>query len=135
MSRLRVYVYDSKGHVSFLLYRLSNVFRSEVSLAATFGFEMYTRNLTKAYVNPETKWRRSVYMNARAEIQVAEMSPSKVVQHIFGMPVSPMLWLGIYPYYYRDGLKMKQLPLESCLSSKREVCSLKLMFEKTGTKW
>lgn len=94
------------------------------ALSIVFGFHLFTRDVTKAFVQSKTLLTRPANMRAPAEIEIPRGQVLKVLKPLYGMPESPMHWYSTYIDYYKTRMGMMQLPLDPCLIYKKDNSSL-----------
>lgn len=116
-SRFCVAAFNDKNHGLFTaaptVKRIS--IRLMVSISASFGFSLFTRDVKKAFVMSKTSLRRPVYMHPPKEMKLPPGQLLKVMRTLYGMPEAPMHWFKTYSDYHRDELRMKQIPIDPCL--------------------
>lgn len=116
-SRLCVAACNDRNHGLFTgaptVKRMS--LRLLASLSTSYGYELYTRDVTKAFVMSKTLLRRPVFMKPPSEMKLQKGKVVKVIKPLYGMPESPMHWYNTYLGYHRESLGMTQLDLDPCL--------------------
>lgn len=93
--------------------RISHRLRLAVSVSARF--DLFTRDVTKAFVNSKTSLRRAVYLRPPSEMNLEKGKVLKVDNPLYGIPEAPIHWFKMYLNFHRDGFKMEQVPTDPCL--------------------
>lgn len=121
-SRLCVAAFNDKDHGLFTaaptVKRIS--IRFMMCITSSYGFDLATRDVKKAFVMSKTQLRRPVYMRAPKEMRLPKGQLLKVVRTLYGMPESPMHWFKTYGDYHRDELGMKSVAMDPCLWYRKE---------------
>jgi len=116
-SRLCVAACNDQNHGLFTaaptIKRIS--LRLLLALAVSHRLRLFTRDVTKAFVNSKTPLRRPVYLRPPADMKLEKGKVLKVVKPLYGMPEAPIHWFKTYLDYHRDGLEMVQVPTDPCL--------------------
>ena len=93
-SRLCVAACNDKEHGLFTaaptIKRIS--LRMFIAIAACNSFDIYTRDVTKAFVMSKTPLRRPVYLRAPKEMKLNKGNVLKLIKPLYGMPESPIPW-------------------------------------------
>ena len=78
-----------------------------LSIAASYRFPVFTRDITKAFVMTKTPLRRPMYMRAPSEFKLQKGKVLKVMRPLYSMPESLMHWYTTYKNYHREKLQME----------------------------
>lgn len=73
-------------------------------LATSFGFQLSTRDVTKAFSMPKTPLRRPVYLRPPPEMGLPKGFVLKVVKPLYGMPESPIHWFKTYTDFFTHNM-------------------------------
>lgn len=115
-SRFCVAAFNDQEHRLFTAaptVRRSSI-RLLVSICAMYQIPLYTRDVTKAFVQSTTVLRRPVFVRAPKELGITS-GVMKIIRPLYGMPESPMHWFSTYLSYHKDQLEMTPVPMDPCM--------------------
>lgn len=86
--------------------------------------QIFTRDVTQAYVQSEMTLERDVYIDAPPEMQLPDDSLLKVVLPLYGIPESGLDWYLTYTNHHMEHLGMFRATVDPCVLIRREKGNL-----------
>ena len=87
--------------------------------------ELYTRDITQAYVQSESELERPVYLYPPAEMHLSSDYVLLAIKPIYGVPESGVHWFNTYQDHHVNRLNMCATKFDPCLLYLREQGKLK----------
>ncbi len=81
---------------------------------------MYSRDISQAYIQSESKLERDVYVRAPPEMNLPPSKILKVLKPLCGIPESCLHWFVTYMNHYRMNLGMRSTRYDPCILHKRD---------------
>ena len=85
---------------------------------------LYTRDITQAYVQSESKLERDIYLEPLLEMMLGKEFVLLVVKPLYGVPESGVHWFNTYQGLHLSRLDMKANRYDPCLLYSREGLNL-----------
>ena len=82
--------------------------------------DLYTRDITQAYIQSHTELEREVYIKAPPELGLAPGYVLKVVKPLYGIPESGLHWYLTYLTHHLENLGMTRTKADPCVLVKRK---------------
>ena len=82
------------------------------ALSRSYQLKLFTRDVTKAFVQSTSTLNRPVFMRAPREMKFPVGKVVKVISPLYGMPESPMHWFTTYLNHQKNRLGMNQVPID-----------------------
>ena len=87
--------------------------------ASMSSMNMYTRDITQAYIQSHTQLERDVYIRAPKEMELPPGYIIKVVKPLYGIPESGLHWYLTYLTHHLDTLRMTRTRSDPCILIRR----------------
>lgn len=100
---------------------LRSSIRMIVALAASFGFKLWSRDISQAFIQSDEPLHRTVFVrppkgeNVLEQIGAPPNSILKAIKPQYGLPESPGYWWQTFRRWHEIDLKMKSSALDPCL--------------------
>jgi len=105
---------------------LKSSVRLLLSLAATYGFKIWSRDISQAFIQSDEPLRRTVYVkppkgeNVLDQIGAPKGSMLKAIKPQYGLPESPGYWWKTFKRWHENDLGMKPTALDPCFFYKHD---------------
>jgi transposase InsO family protein len=93
-------------------------FRTVVALAATLHLQLYTRDVSQAYVSSDTTLSRTVFVIPPKALRRDHTTLWRLRKGLYGLPESGLLWYEKYRSYHTSQLRMNVDAADPCLYSR-----------------
>ena len=126
-SRLVVQAYNDAGKGCILtqaptIQRASQ--RLILILSLIFDLSIYTRDISQAYTQSNSKLARDVYIHAPFEMNLPRDTVLKVILPLYGVPESGNHWFKTYHTHHTKRLGMSSSTFDECLLFRNDVSAI-----------
>ncbi|KAI0996514.1 hypothetical protein K3495_g11667 [Podosphaera aphanis] len=126
-SRLVVQAYNDADKKNILtqaptIQRVSQ--RLILILSLIFDLPLYTRDISQAYNQSNSKLARDIFINAPAEMNLPQHTILKVVLPLYGTPESGTHWFKTYHTRHTEKLGMTSSTFDECLLFKSDMSAV-----------